>query len=1576
MPTSQAPSLRIIDSIGSARGELRAIDTTDDTRLALTGTGTVGQTVQIHDGTTLLGTATVASNGHWLFHTGWLTDGQTYLFRASYEDGTDYSAQYQITIDAPWALAPQTPSFDVGKSVGGYQNILAFAALKDDGSVVTWGDSANGGRNNTNVDLSGGVVQVFSNDYAFAVLKDDGSVVTWGSSANGGSNNTNVDLSGGVVQVFSTSYAFAALKDDGSVVTWGNSYYGGNNNTNVDLSGGVVQVFSTGSAFAALKDDGSVVTWGDFWSGGIIPHDKSNSLSSGVVQVFSNSDDSFAALKDDGSVVTWGSSSYGGDSSSVQAQLQNIIGMASPHQHIARSNDQTAPDAPSTPLIDPASDTGAPGDGITNDTTPTITGSAEAHSLVKLYDNDGTTLLGSARADDGGLWSITPSLPLAHGIHSLLATATDAAGNTSAASAALALTIDTTAPSVPTLTVAPASDSSTAGDGITSDTTPTITGTAEAHSHITLYQGSHVVGTTTADTDGLWSITLATALAEGQHSLTATATDAAGNTSAASAALALTIDTTAPGIPTLALATTSDTGSNQGDRITSDTTPTITGTAEANSHVTLYQGSHVMGTATADTDGLWSITLATALAEGQHSLTATATDAAGNSSATSAALALTIDTAAPGIPTLALATASDTGSSQNDRITSDTTPTITGTAEANSHVTLYQGSHVVGTTTTDANGLWSITLATALAEGSHSLIATATDAAGNTSAASAALALTIDTTAPSVPIIGTPSGASNDTTPAITGTAEAHSHVTLYQGSHTLGTATADADGLWSITIGTALAKGQHILTATATDTAGNTSAASAALVLTIDTTVPFVPTLALATASDTGSHQGDRITSDTTPTITGVSEAHSHITLHNAGHTVGTATADENGSWSITLTTALPDGQHSLTAIASDAAGNVSATSTALVLTIDTTAPSAAVLSSLETRTIAGPDTVVGRLSATDAGHGALSYTLSAGPGDADNALFRIDAEAQLRLLDPAMAGAGVRSVRIAVSDAAGNVHEQVFAITVHANHAPVLTGVPADVQPVHVAATATLAGLGVADADGDALTVTLTPVNGSVEGLAQGSAQGGVVVGLEAAVWTLQGTAAGINALLANVGFSAVAVGTASLAIRVSDGHSVPASAVYAFRATDPASEADTDGDGIAAGIEAQVPGLHGGARGDGNGDGIADAQQAEVASLPWPGSGADGTLRYATLVQEAGQPLRSVVTATVPDGEGSLPAGLGLPLGSLGFAVETLPESGQGRFSLFIDGDVPVNGYFVQVAGQWVNLASGISTVGGKTRIDFEVADGSVFDRDGQTDGQLGVIGAPGWFAGNPDDLDGDQVPDRLEFGLGLKPGVKDNDVFGRDDLFVQQLYRDLLGREAEADGLAYWQEQLASNALTREQLYQSFWSSDEFQQGLSALVRLRLAETGSGPDALSLTQWRQTDGDWLEQYLEDRFGGESDAAFVTQVYASLLGRPSDDGGFQYFMNRLGAGQQERDDVVLDVLHSDEFAQTHGSGVLLETLYSGMLGRASDAGGRAYWEAYLEPGQELLEGTAWFMASTEYYERFLGEVQAVMF
>lgn len=202
----------------------------------------------------------------------------------------------------------------------------------------------------------------------------------------------------------------------------------------------------------------------------------------------------------------------------------------------------------------------------------------------------------------------------------------------------------------------------------------------------------------------------------------------------------------ANGVPAaLDLDELSDSGRSDSDDVTNDTTPTITGTAPVGSTVVLSGSlTGVVGSDTADTAGIWTITPTVALGEGTHLFTATA-----DGGPSSAALSVVIDTTAPPAPAgLTLASSSDSGVSNSDRITNVITPTIEGTAENGSLVTLFNTDAIpVGSIATTGN--WSL-VADETSDGNHQFTATAEDLAGNESIGSAALSVTIDTAPPAV----------------------------------------------------------------------------------------------------------------------------------------------------------------------------------------------------------------------------------------------------------------------------------------------------------------------------------------------------------------------------------------------------------------------------------------------------------------------------------------------------------------------------------------------------------------------------------------------------------------------------------------------------------------------------------------------------------------------------------------------------------------------------------------------------------------------------------------------------------
>lgn len=291
------------------------------------------------------------------------------------------------------------------------------------------------------------------------------------------------------------------------------------------------------------------------------------------------------------------------------------------------------------------------------------------------------------------------------------------------------------------------------------------------------------------------------------------------------------VDIDPPAAPSgLDLAAEDDSGASSTDNVTNVTTGlTITGTAEAGSTVELFDGTSSLGTATAGTDGAFSIDVD--LAAGTHTITATATDEAGNEGAASTALTITVVVEAPAAPTaLDLAAADDTGVSSTDNLTSVTSGlTITGSAPANATVELFDGTASLGMTTADANGAFSRDVT--LTSGTHAITARVTDAAGNVSASSGALNITIDAAAPAAPVSldFDDDGQGNVT---VTGTAEAGSIVQIFNGATGVGTVTAGSNGAFSLNL--ALDPGSYSLTARATDSAGNQGAASAPLDVTV----------------------------------------------------------------------------------------------------------------------------------------------------------------------------------------------------------------------------------------------------------------------------------------------------------------------------------------------------------------------------------------------------------------------------------------------------------------------------------------------------------------------------------------------------------------------------------------------------------------------------------------------------------------------------------------------------------------------------------------------------------------------
>jgi hypothetical protein len=613
--------------------------------------------------------------------------------------------------------------------------------------------------------------------------------------------------------------------------------------------------------------------------------------------------------------------------------------------------------------------------------------------------------------------------------------------------------VDTTPPSAPTIDLVAASDTgSSSTDNLTNDTTPTLSGDAEAGSTVEVFDGGASLGTTTATAGGLWNFTPTSALGDGTHSFTAKAKDAAGNISVASSTLSVTIDANI-GVPTINLVTASDTGASSTDNVTSDSTPALDGTAKAGSSVDVFDGTNHLISTTASSSGAWSVTTGT-LADGVHNLTAQATDAAGNISQASLTLTVTTDTAAPAAPSIDLDAASDSGSSNTDDLTKDATPTLTGVAENGTKVEVFEGGTSLGTVNANGTtGAWSLTTA-ALADGAHTFTAKATDTAGNTSGASAGLTVTVDTatTRPELNLVDSSDTGSSDTdnvtsddTPTLDGTAEAGSTVNVYDGDTLLETVTAGNDGVYTTTVSSALADGVHNLVAKATDTAGNESTDSLTLTVTTDTAAPAAPSIDLDAASDTGVSPTDNLTNDATPTLSGSAENGSTVKVYEGSALVGTTTADATG-WSLT-TAALADGAHTFTAKATDTAGNTSVGSGGLTVTVDgtTAQPLLNLVDASDTGTSDSDDITFDTTPTLD-GTAESDATVEVYEGSELLATGTADADGKWSTTLSRALSDGVHNLVAKATDTAGNVSTDSLTLTIKADTAgPTVT--PGDV-------------------------------------------------------------------------------------------------------------------------------------------------------------------------------------------------------------------------------------------------------------------------------------------------------------------------------------------------------------------------------------------------------------------------------------------------------------------------------------------------------------------------------------------------
>ena len=528
----------------------------------------------------------------------------------------------------------------------------------------------------------------------------------------------------------------------------------------------------------------------------------------------------------------------------VFSVLASNVNGSSPASNAFTLTIVAVPVTPSAPTLLPADDSGTQGDNTTDDTSPSLTGTTFAGASIQLLDiND--NVIATTIADTSGNYAIPIPGPLAVGTYQYSVETIDLYGDVSSPSSAYSLTIiaSPTTPIAPTLL--PADDSGTQGDNTTDDTSPSLTGTTFAGATVQLLDiNDNVVATTTADTSGNYVIPIPGPLAVGTYQYSIQTTDSYGDVSSPSSSYSLTIVAapTTPSAPTLLPA---DDSGTQGDKITDDASPSLTGTAFAGATVQLLDvNDNVLATAAADTSGNYVIPIPGPLAVGTYQYSIETTDPYGDDSSPSPAYSLTI-VAAPTTPSASTLLAADDSGTQGDKTTDDANPSLAGATFAGATVQLLDvNDNVIATTTADTSGNYVIPIPGPLAVGTYQYSIQTTDQYGDVSSPSGTYSLTIvaTPTTPSAPALlpADDSGTQGDKTtddasPSLAGTTFAGATVQLLDVNDDLiATVTADTSGNYVIPIPGPLAIGTYQYGIQTTDPYGDVSSPSPSYSLTI----------------------------------------------------------------------------------------------------------------------------------------------------------------------------------------------------------------------------------------------------------------------------------------------------------------------------------------------------------------------------------------------------------------------------------------------------------------------------------------------------------------------------------------------------------------------------------------------------------------------------------------------------------------------------------------------------------------------------------------------------------------------
>ncbi|OZT93456.1 Ig-like domain-containing protein [Salmonella enterica] len=525
-----------------------------------------------------------------------------------------------------------------------------------------------------------------------------------------------------------------------------------------------------------------------------------------------------------------------------------------------------------------------------------------------------------------GRWIFNVGSALPDGQHSLLVDVTDIAGNV--AQETLQFTIDTTLRE-PTIVLDPTHDTGDdTNDNLTRINKPVfIIGNVDNDvSHIVI----HIDGRdyTIENTGGNLTFTPEQPLSDGQHTISVTVTDIAGNTKT-SAELQIEIDTQVQ-IDSVTL--TTDSGVNDHDNVTNATRPSfeIATPDDVTSVLVSFDGVN-WTPISKNAAGQWEFTAGSALSDGHYTLHVQATDRAGNTA--NSTLGFTVDTQVDGLSVVML---DDAGKDSTDGITNITSPRfeISAREPLQSVTVILNGKS--STLTQGAGNKWLFTPDTPLVDGTYKIEVVAEDIAGNK--ISKEVSFTIDTiiSDPSIDLLDADdtgeSAVDNITSVTkprfVIGNVPADIDTVVIRINGISYPVTANGNNLWEFQVPVALNDGVYEAVVVFSDIAGNTSETT--LPFTIDTTTSV--SVRMEPASDTGNSNSDNLTNKQNPKFEGTAEPNAKLVITIVDDKSGrevlkqTITVGTDGNWSVTPNI-LPDGMYTINVVATDVAGNTAQT-------------------------------------------------------------------------------------------------------------------------------------------------------------------------------------------------------------------------------------------------------------------------------------------------------------------------------------------------------------------------------------------------------------------------------------------------------------------------------------------------------------------------------------------------------------------------------------------------------------------------------------------------------------------------